>query len=419
MWRAYDSDRLMSHLHPVRRHDGLRLMGKRYPTLGEKQWVLDAFTRLGTTTAVAAELGCARDTVSRAAKKHGLQRLLVEEGTVSGATGNGHMPTGPEVTDLSASRIRRADTCMLSYNYHYIDQLPAPAEKARTVFGSVVHNGVERWYGEPDSNNHKNTKLSVYVDEVWWEWLPQDVAISLRHTLNAERGLCDLEQLISISRPAIKNVRQTKDFMTSPQFKVFEDARDELLAASLKCETMTWPQNENAFQAYMKSMHIARLLEDRWKRMPRPVVVEYEFHIPFAGLNIKGVIDQIRVDPKPTGEAVVDLTDLKTGTQPLTQMEAFIQAFLYNEACLLEPNLPTPDIVTFWLARQNKPQHGRIDRERHTKLAERILRSVKQRVESGDKAPHYGKWCSYCDFRPLCEAEIGLWTPGEDSLVLT
>jgi len=326
----------------------------------------------------------------------------------------------PEVTDLSVSRVKVLDKCELAYDYQYVQRLPAPSEKATKVFGTVVHVGVERWYGEPGSENHRNTDLRGYVAAVWTEVLPAPVLSALQQCIQAENTLAGLAQAILISRPELKNVRQTKDFLSSPEFKHFEEQRDRLLDASDKNKEMSWGKDENAFQAYQKSIFIADTLQQRWQQKARPLLVEGQFSVEFAGLRIRGRIDQIRRDPDPTtGEiAGTELLDIKTGKQIMTQMDAFLQAFLYFEACYLDPELPEIDWVTYHMARHNRCQHGRIDRQRHGRLATRILHSVKRRIESSDKAPSYGMWCKSCDFADLCAKEISMWPVGQDTLVL-
>lgn len=319
-----------------------------------------------------------------------------------------------EVTDLSVSRAKLSDKCMLAFKYARIDHIPEPSEGARKLFGNVVHNGVQNWY---DSDFSK-TKLSDFIAAQWWEILPQDVATSLRKVLRAERDLVDLDQLIQITRPTIKAPRQTKAFMESDEQKRWLDAKDGLDAASNECKTIRWPKAENAFQAYMKSMVIANQLQDRWAHRPRPIGVELEFSIEFGGITWRGRIDQVRADPDPEGVVKVEGLDIKTGMQPMTQMDAFLQAFIYNEACIVLPELPTPDYWTFWLARHNRPQHAIIERERHTQLALRILNSVRNRLEAEEYPPSYGMWCGSCDFASLCEAEISIWEPGTDGMAL-
>lgn len=327
------------------------------------------------------------------------------------------------ISDLSASRIRTADKCGLAYEYQYVKKLPAPYDKGATVFGNVIHDGLELWYG-PDADpatsatQHQDLSLVDIVADGWWKVLPQEVAPPLRACIRSAIELDALASAIVISRPQIKSPRTTRDYLSSNEYARFEDCRDQLLRASDKCETMKWPKDENAFQAYRKSLVIAEQLQRRWRRLPRPMVVERGFDLEFAGVHIRGRIDQIRIDPDPQGEAKVEGLDVKTGRQMMTQMEAFIQAFLYDEACRQLPDLPVPDYWTFWMARHDKPQHGVIDYTRHAKLAERIIHGVRERIERQDFAPHYGMWCKSCDFKDLCEQEVGLWPAGENSMVL-
>lgn len=327
-------------------------------------------------------------------------------------------PPGP-LTDLSVSRIKVVDKCGLAFRYTYVDKIPAPSESASMLFGNVVHDGVQVWYGEPGSNDHQRLDLARVFHDLWVQYLPPGIWPALDRCLDADRTLEALSQAIMISRPELKNPRQTKAFLESAEFKQYEDLREALTSKCDDLEEMRWPKDEGPIQAYRKSMVVASQLSRRWQHMPRPLVVEHPFLLKFEGYTIKGRIDQIRCDPLPTGEVgPLELLDIKTGRQVMTQMEAFIQAFLYDEACHIAEELPDPELITFWLARHDKPQHGRIDRERHRALALRILNNVARTIITGAWEPHYGMWCKQCDFADLCEQEIGLWPAGTDSLVL-
>jgi len=328
---------------------------------------------------------------------------------------------GERGSHLSVSQVKIADSCSLKWRYKYVDQLPAPEEAATKVFGTVVHLGIEHWYGpEEDEDAFRQRTMRNYVHDLWFEHLPMDVGIALRKCIEAEKGQVELEQALLLVRPTLKSPRTTKAFEESDQKRVFEDARDQLLRAADKCEDMRWPKDENAFQAYQKSMFIANQLEERWKRRPRPLVIEKEFHIEFAGIEIRGRIDQIRADPFPNGQIHTEGVDVKTGRQLMTQMDAFLQAFLYNEACYQDPFLAQflPEWWIFWMARHNKPQRGVIDRERHGRIAKRILERVRNQIQRNDYAPQYSQLCSWCDYRGLCEKELSLWPAGTDGVVL-
>ena len=321
-----------------------------------------------------------------------------------------------DLSDLSASRINLMSKCARAYRYAHIDRIPEPQEGAKKIFGSVVHVGVQRWY---ESGRYQTEPLSKYVDACWWEVLPRDVAIALRHCIAAELGTHNLLQLIKISRPDIKQPTATKDYQKSQQFRSFLDAQDELTVASGRCEEIRWTSDENAHQAYVKSMAIADQLQRLWQDKPAPIAVEREVWFDFAGLRIHGFIDQIRQDPDEHGEVRVRGVDIKTGRDVLTQLEAFIQVFLYHYGCMMDETLPTPERWGFLIARRGcKMQELQVDVERHAPLAEKIIHSVRRRVEAEDWAPSFGYWCKSCGFRQLCESEIGFWEFGQDTATL-
>ena len=323
-------------------------------------------------------------------------------------------PNAP-LTDLSVSRIKVVDKCSLAFKYTYVDRIPAASESASMLFGNVVHDGVDEWY----QAGHGGRDLAPLFTALWGKYLPKPIWTATERCLAADRELDALAEAIKISRPQLKAPRQTKDFLESPEFARFEDLREAMLKKCEAEEALRWPKDENPLQAYRKSMAIAAQMQARWQHLPAPVVVEAPFLLQFEGFNVKGRIDQIRLDPDDHGQPKpVELLDIKTGRQPLSQMDAFIQAFLYTEACYTNPDLPDPDHVTFWLARHDRPQHGRVDRERHKKLALRILNNVGRTIITGAWEPHYGMWCKSCDFAEMCEGEIGLWPVGEDTLIL-
>lgn len=324
-------------------------------------------------------------------------------------------PNAP-LTDLSVSRIKVVDKCGLAFKYNYVDHIPAASESASMLFGNVIHDGVDQWYG---THNHSNLDLAPIFTGLWSKYLPKQIWTATERCLAADKDLEALAEIIKIARPTIKAPRQTKDFLESAEFARFEDLRENMIDKCDAIEEMRWPKDENPLQAYYKSMAIAKQMQLRWQRLPAPLFVEVPFLLKFEGFTIKGRIDQIRQDPNEQGELrPMELLDIKTGRQPLTQMEAFIQAFLYDEACHTNEDLPEPDHVTFWLARHDRSQDGRIDRERHRRLALRILNNVARTIITGAWEPHYGMWCRQCDYKELCEQEIGLWPVGEDTLEL-
>jgi hypothetical protein len=160
-------------------------------------------------------------------------------------------------------------------------------------------------------------------------------------------------------------------------------------------------------------------MERRWRHLPRPLLVEGSFVLELFGFRVRGRIDALRADPMPpTGEAFLTIVDYKTGRQPLTQMEAFLQSFIYYSAVEASPDLPTTDRVAFYQARKEPTpwQQGRIDPARHAALASRIFNDRARKIAMAQFAPEPGFWCKSCDFNDLCQREISLWD-GENGLI--
>lgn len=325
-------------------------------------------------------------------------------------------PDGP-LTDLSKSRITTVNACGLRFKKQYIDKLPAPFDRASTMFGNIFHDAVERWYAP--ENNYQTESLWGHVDALWREYLPPTVWAATERCLGLDKQLELVADAILLGRPELKSPRTTKAFMESSEFKQFEDARDVMLERCDKVEDMSWPKDENPFQAYRKSKEYAIKLQARWRNQPQPLFVEQPFLLDFEGYTLKGRIDQIRQDINTvTGELLpIELLDMKTGRNALSQQEAFLQAWIYYEACYRDPVLPEPDRVCFWLVRHNRGQYGTLDRERHGRLALGILNNTARKIITGDWAPAYGtRECGLCDYKDECAADIGMWPVGADTM---
>lgn len=329
-------------------------------------------------------------------------------------------PVG-ELTDLSPSRIRVADKCGLAFRYQYVDQLPAPMERAATIFGSVVHSALHVWYGMDgvEGNPHQDQSLPDLITKEWPQHLPKEIWRYTMKALEAERETNAVEAAILIGRPDLKAPRTTKAFLKSQEWEDYNEKLEKLIEVCDKREDIRWPKDENPLKAYVKSLQVAGWMQRRWGHLPRPLAVERPFALEFEGFVMRGRLDQFRADPRPgTGEVVTDLVDIKTGRNLHSQMEAFIQAWLYDKAARQMDDLPVADYVSFYMARHDKPQHGRIDPKRHDKLALRILRGVGRKIVMGQFEPSYGHWCDRCDFKALCQAEIDLWPAGTDGIVI-
>jgi CRISPR/Cas system-associated exonuclease Cas4 (RecB family) len=323
---------------------------------------------------------------------------------------------------LSASRIGTANRCGLAYKYQYVDRIPALQESASRLFGHVIHDGVAEWYGEgltteANIHRHKDLSLEKIVAAQWKEKLPPKIWEALQGVIEADKEREATASLILMQRPTLKKPMNTKAFLESSASKNFIEKQLALRELADKMNDIKWPQSTDPFTEYSKSRMVARIMEMEWKPQPRPIMVEEAFHMELEGFVVRGRIDQVRQDlDLGTGELMDPIVlDIKSGKQPLTQMEAFLQAYLYSEACRQNPDLPTTNKVDFYLCRhvdergQIKVQRGSIDPDRHKRLALRILKSVGTKIQHKEYGPHYGHWCKMCDYNELCSKEISLW----------
>lgn len=347
------------------------------------------------------------------------------------------------LTDLSNSRVNVVNRCALAFEYQYVRRLPAPTENAKAIFGNIIHGGVERWYGgegprtKDNENAHKEQSLVEIVKEEWPEKPQVDDAVPEEYVqkrlppkiwelvselaeLEVDRqALCSA---IKIMRPTIKAPMQTKDFLGSEEQGQFNEKMNELLKVSGECKDIFWASDENAFQAYQKSLQIAKRIELEWSLQPRPLLVEEPFRLEFEGYVLRGRIDQVRQDIEPkSGELMPPkVRDIKTGKNLITQQEAFLQAFIYIEATrqMDYQFLPSHDILDFdfYMARhvdaanRIKRQVGRIDLKRHGRLALKILDGAARTITSETYEPHFGHWCKMCDYKDICDSEVNIWT---------
>lgn len=313
---------------------------------------------------------------------------------------------------------------MLAFDFRYRKKLPTPSDSAASKFGTAIHVGVQEWYGGPgpitpeNAVAHQDQKLAELIKQQWPELIPPGIWEIVQRLIEFDKECEALASMIVMKRE-LKAPRQSKDFLSSEVWKDFNDEALHLIEVCDNFNEIHWPRNENAFQAYQKSIAQAYRIESEWKGLPRPLLVEEPFRLELDGYVLRGQVDQVREDPNPAGEPQPQrVRDIKTGKQLMTQMEAFWQAWIYNEATFLmdyeflkQPIVDFDFYMTRHVGKDNriKKQEGRIERARHRKLALRILNGVVRNIVNGADEPHYGYHCKQCDFRDLCADEINLW----------
>lgn len=321
-----------------------------------------------------------------------------------------------QLTDFSASRLGVASRCGLAFEYQYVRKLPAPYDRGAMMFGNAVHDGTAEWYG-PDDNpgQHHEVPLAPIVLAQWERLLPPVIWRNVQELRDLDAECDAVASAILFKRPTLKSPRTTKEFMESAASQEFSSKKNAMVERCDALDEVKWPKDEDPYVAYRKSALIADQMQTRWQKLPRPLAVERPFAIEVEGFRVRGRIDQYRADPMPgSGEALLCMIDIKTGRQLMTQMEAFLQSFLYYKAIQSFddlPDLPTErDNIAFYHARSNKYQQGRIDEPRHRRLASRILNGRARQIAMGQFEPSYGMWCKMCDFNDICSSEISIWS---------
>lgn len=326
------------------------------------------------------------------------------------------------LTDFSAHRIGIANKCGRAFQFQYVDKLPAPYEAGALLFGSVIHDAVAEWYGpgprtSANENRHQELDLIDLCNQQWVELLPPKISEHLQAMLLLDGECKAVAEAIQLKRPHIKNPLQTQDFLKSRVSKEMAEAKQEMQRLCGHSQEIRWSKDEDPYKAFKKMGLIAERLQREWRKQPRPLLIEEPFRLEFENYVIRGRIDQLRQDLDPeTGELrEPEINDLKSGRNPLTQMEAFWQAFIYWKANTLWEHTPDTRRVGFTLVRhvdehgRTKVQRGHIDPKRHERLASRILNGVARKIVTAQFEPAYGYWCKRCDFHGHCETEIDLW----------
>jgi hypothetical protein len=315
---------------------------------------------------------------------------------------------GIELTDFSASRLSTIGQCGRKFEYAYVRKVPEPYEGGARLLGSAVHKGVDAWYALPD-DGFRTTDLAPIICAQWEELLPPAVWAQVKYLRDLDEECEAVAALILMKRPDLKSVRATVDFLRSDAAKKYNEARGAMLEFCDLLPDVKWPKDEDPYKAYQKAAEWGVNMQRRWQKLPRPLVTEGGFVIELFGFRVRGFIDQIRRDPGPNGEVLETVVDIKSGRQPMTPMEAFLQLWIYHKATEANPDWPTVNRIALYLTRKDKYQQGRIDPLRHDRLASRVFNDRARKIQMAQFAPEPGFWCKSCDFEDLCRQELSLW----------
>lgn len=134
---------------------------------------------------------------------------------------------------------------------------------------------------------------------------------------------------------------------------------------------------------------------------PSPLLVEFEFTVPFGEHYLHGVID--RIDEGNEGLVVVDLKSEKTKPSK-AELDMDLQFTVYTFAVSRLFGLPVERCVHYHL-RTNEELVTYRDLGRCQLVLSEVTKFVVQNIQSGFFHPNRGIQCRWCPFSFLCEQD--------------
>lgn len=142
----------------------------------------------------------------------------------------------------------------------------------------------------------------------------------------------------------------------------------------------------------------------RQRHRPPPLLIEFEFSLPFGEDQLHGVIDQIREEGE--GLVIVDLKSDKSKPSK-AELDMDLQFTLYAFAAHQIFRRPILACCHYHLRTNEELWTGR-DPERCAETLREVIAFVAQNIKAGFFPPNRGLQCRWCPFAFLCERDP-LW----------
>ena len=139
----------------------------------------------------------------------------------------------------------------------------------------------------------------------------------------------------------------------------------------------------------------------RQKELPPPLLVEFEFSIPFGEVQLHGFIDQIREEGE--GLVIVDLKSDKSKPSR-AELDMDLQFTIYAFAAHQIFHQPIKACIHYHL-RTNEEILTYREPERCAETIGEVIRFVTQNIKVGVFPPNRGIQCRWCPFAFLCERD--------------
>ncbi len=244
--------------------------------------------------------------------------------TVTQATEHERAPFEP--TLISASRIDQLLTCGVAFKYRYIDRLPREGSGSSALFGSAVHRALETWAP------NRGESLDKHVVQGWQDvtkgTVVHDFLVKYDQLARRAINLCDE---IVLSRPEIKQPRQTKDFKDSQIAREISRFLAEWLPYLNTRSPWWFSENDPITRLYEGSLRTMRHYEEKWQHLVAPFETELQFSVEWRGFTLNGYIDAIEpVIDRDSGQiAGLGIMDYKTYAVEPAEYKDWRQTVLY------------------------------------------------------------------------------------------
>ncbi len=139
----------------------------------------------------------------------------------------------------------------------------------------------------------------------------------------------------------------------------------------------------------------------RHREKPAPLLVEFEFLLPFGEHQLHGVID--RLEEAGGGLVVVDLKSDKTKPSK-AELDTDLQFTVYAFAVFELFQQPVEKCVHYHL-RTNEELLTYREPEQCQAVLSEVVRFVAQNIQTGFFLPNRGIQCRWCPFAFLCEQD--------------
>lgn len=341
---------------------------------------------------------------------------------------------GFDPTKVSATRVNKLAECGVAFKMKYLDRVPEQRMGSFALFGSVVHEALEKW-----AVNREQDLLALMRQA----WLSQTAEATVVRDFLAEYQKINVAVLHAekAAREAFekRNNKPSQAPRMTKHFKESKAAKDlaRLLAVWIPKLDADSPwefsSRDPLPQFYDDSLVIAKRYERRWKHLPPALHTEFAFDVPWRGFRLIGYIDVIELLMTAAGELFgFGVKDYKTYRREPAEQKDYRQLVMYdvalrylvNEGVIALPasldSVPLyvgidyvryADVECDWkvLVPEGKENSGgnsvawwKIGEADHDRL-ERELRAYRGTVEAENFLPaDKGQNAEFCDYGSLC-----------------